>query len=257
MGEVAVILGAGPGLGRAVALALASSGTPVALMARSADRLAALADEVAKGVSREVSRGTSGKASGAGGAAALPVAVDLADEAALRDAFAAVRERLGDPTVVVHNPSVTIEAPATATPYDGLMQAFRTSVGSLLVAAQEVAPAMRAAGRGTIVVTGSQAALVGSTWSAAVGVQKAAVRNLVLSLAAELGPAGVHVATVTVMGVLGRPGFEVEAIAAEYSAVVAEADGPPDRWRTEVVWAAGGPSAGGPSAGAATEGGTR
>jgi short-subunit dehydrogenase len=224
MGEVAVVMGAGPGLGRAVATALARRDAAVALLARSAVRLADLAGEV----------------SAAGRGRALPVAVDLADEESVRTAFAMVRHELGDPTVVVHNPSVTIEAAATATPYGALVDALRTTVGSLLVAAQEVSPAMRAAGRGTILATGSQAALAGSTWSAAVGVQKAAVRNLVLSLAAELGPDGVHVATVTVMGSLGTPGFAVEAIAEEYTRLVDETGGPADRWRTEVAWHAGG-----------------
>ena len=224
MGDVAVVMGAGPRLGRAVATALARRGAAVALLARSAARLSELAGEVGA----------------AGPGRALPVAVDLADEESVRTAFAMVRKELGDPTIVVHNPSVTIEGTATTTPYGALMSALRTSLGSLLVAAQEVAPAMRAAGRGTIVATGSQAALAGSTWSAAVGVQKAAVRNLVLSLAAELGGSGVHVATVTVMGTLGRPGFEVDAIAEEYTRLVDETGGPPDRWRTEVAWHAGG-----------------
>ena len=224
MGDVAVVMGAGPRLGRAVAAALARRGAAVALLARSAVRLADLAGEVGA----------------AGPGRTLPVAVDLAEEESVRAAFAMVRRELGDPTVVVHNPSVTIEAAATATQYGALMQALRTSLGSLLVAAQEAAPAMRAAGRGTILATGSQAALAGSTWSAAVGVQKAAVRNLVLSLAAELAGAGVHVATVTVMGSLGRPGFEVDAIAEEYTRLVDETRGPPDRWRTEVAWHAGG-----------------
>lgn len=224
MGDVAVVMGAGPGLGRAVATALARRGASVALLARSAARLADLAGEVGA----------------AGSGRTLPVAVDLAGEESVRTAFAMVRKQLGDPTVVVHNPSVTIEAAATETPYGALMEALRTSLGSLLVAAQEAAPAMRAAGRGTILATGSQAALAGSTWSAAVGVQKAAVRNLVLSLAAELGGAGVHVATVTVMGSLGRPGFEVDAIAGEFTRLVDETDGPPDGWRTEVAWHAGG-----------------
>jgi short-subunit dehydrogenase len=225
MGDVAVVMGAGPRLGRAVASALARRDAAVALLARSAARLSELAGEVGA----------------AGPGRALPVAVDLADEESVRAAFAMVRQELGDPTVVVHNPSVTIEAAATETPYGALMEALRTSLGSLLVAAQEVAPAMRAAGRGTILATGSQAALAGSTWSAAVGIQKAAVRSLVLSLAEELGGAGVHVATVTVMGLLGRPGFEVDAIAEEYTRLVDETDGPPGAWRTEVAWHAGGP----------------
>jgi NAD(P)-dependent dehydrogenase (short-subunit alcohol dehydrogenase family) len=222
MSDTAVVVAAGPGLGAAVARRLVRDGARVALLARSPERTAALAAEVGS----------------AGPGLAVPFPADAGDEESLRSAFAEVRRRLGDPTVLVHNPSVTIEGAATATPDEALLGAIRVSVGSLLVSAQEVAPAMRAAGRGTLLVTGSRAALAGSTWSAAVGVQKAAVRNLALSLAAELGPAGIHVATVTIFGTLGRPGYEVDAVAEEYARLVAETDGPRAAWRTEVEWRA-------------------
>jgi NAD(P)-dependent dehydrogenase (short-subunit alcohol dehydrogenase family) len=114
------------------------------------------------------------------------------------------------------------------------MDGLRLAAGSLLVAAQEVVPAMREIGRGTILVTGNAAAITGSTWSAALAAQKAAARNLALSLAAELGSAGIQVATVTIHGVLGTPGFEPRRIAQTYVDV---ASAPADaRWAPEVHW---------------------
>jgi short-subunit dehydrogenase len=102
----------------------------------------------------------------------------------------------------------------------------------LLVAAQEVAPAMRAARAGTILATGSSIANVGSTNSAGLAVQKAAVRSLTRSLAAELRSEGVHVATVTIYGTIaaGTP-FDADRIADTYWRVHRE---PPDSWRVEV-----------------------
>lgn len=214
-----VILGAGPGLGRAIGKAFAEKGAKVILMGRNRGRLERISAEIE---------------------AAGIVSVDVTDEIALRAAFDTVRDSHGHTSVLVHNPSIANEEPATRTSRSDLMIGFELAPGSLLVAAQEVAPAMRRAGRGTILVTGNAAALTGSTWSAALAAQKAAVRNLAFSLAAELGPDGVHVATITIDGILGKPGFEHDRIAAEYVRL-ADLDDAALRasgltWATEVTW---------------------
>lgn len=216
-GDLAVVLGAGPGLGEAVATALAEHGARVALIARDAGRLGALADRIATATGRD----------------AIAVPVDATDETGLREALTGLRKSYGQPAVLVHNPSHAFEAPPTRTPLAELMAGVRLAAGSLLVAAQELAPGMRAAGTGTILVTGSGAALTGSTWSASLAAQKAAVRNLALSLAAELEPDGVRVVTVTIRGTLGTPGFELDRIAAEYVRLASTPDEP---WRPEVSW---------------------
>ncbi|MGH8823146.1 MAG: SDR family NAD(P)-dependent oxidoreductase [Jiangellaceae bacterium] len=218
--DLAVVVGAGPGLGRAVAMAFASRGLRVVLLARNAGRVAALAHEIAAQTRTKVDS----------------IPADAADEPALRNAFQVIRRRHGDPAVLVHNPSVAVEAPPTLTPLESMIDGLRLAAGSLLVAAQEVAPAMRSAHRGTIIVTGNSAALTGSTWSATLGVQKAAARNLAMSLASELRTDGVHVVTVTIDGVLGTPGFDVDRIAAEYVRLHEVTDGPRTSWRPEIVW---------------------
>jgi len=221
-GDLVVVIAAGPGLGRAVATAFAGHGDHVVLLARDAQRLA--------GIAAEVTSRTGGPVES--------VSADASDEESLRAAFAEIRERFGHPSVLVHNPSVAVEAPPTRTPYASLIDGVRLAAGSLLVAAQEAAPAMRDAGRGTVLVTGSGSALTGSTWSAALAVQKAAVRNLAFSLTSELAPGGIHVVTVTIGGVLGRPGFEPDRIAQEYVRLHEATDGPPREWRPEVPWPA-------------------
>lgn len=227
--NLVVIVGAGPGLGGAVAAAFAHGGARVVLLARDEQRLRALAEET--------------------GAAGW-VSADVTDERALRDAFATIRERYGYPGVLVHNPSVAYEAPPTRTPVAELHNGLALAAGSLLIAIQEVAGAMRAAHSGTILVTGSGTALTGSTWSAGLAAQKAAVRNLTLSAAAELEPEGIHVATITINGLLNTPGFEPEHIAAEYVRLHQRArtlhdsarsapsgnSGGTDAWRSEINW---------------------
>jgi NAD(P)-dependent dehydrogenase (short-subunit alcohol dehydrogenase family) len=190
-----VIVGAGPGLGRAIGAAFVAEDADVVLVARNEERLRALADDI--------------------GAAGY-VSADVGDEAALRAALDTIHQRHGTTDVVVHNPSIAFEAAPTNTPLSALLDGFRVAAGSLLVTIQQVAPAMRTRGHGTILVTGSGAGLTGSTWSASLAAQKAAVRNLAFSAAAELEPDGVKVATITINGLLGTPGFEVDRIAPEY-----------------------------------------
>lgn len=237
--DVVVILGCGPRLGAALARAFAALPATVVLVARDAARLSALAASIAQPVTGSAASSSSG---GAGTGATIDVVpADVSVEAELRAAFATIRSRHGDPTVLIHNPSHALEAPPTQITVADLLEGVRLAAGSLLVAAQEVAPAMRTAGRGTILITGSITADTGSTWSASLGVQKAAVRNLALSLAAELGDDGICVTTVTICGVLDEPGLEPARIAEEYVRIHRHADDPRGPRSPEVRWTRDGP----------------
>jgi NAD(P)-dependent dehydrogenase (short-subunit alcohol dehydrogenase family) len=198
---VLVVVAAGPGLGRSVALRFAREGYAVGLVARSADALAALVGEV-----------------GAAGASVVAVAGgDVSDDDALRRALGELASTLGPATVVVYNGSAYVEGSVTTLPPERLRLALDVGVVGALVTAQATVPAMRAAGQGTIVLTGSVAADRGSTSAAAVGVAKAALRNLALSLHKELAPDGVRAVTVTIDGVLSGPkALDVEQIADLY-----------------------------------------
>jgi NAD(P)-dependent dehydrogenase (short-subunit alcohol dehydrogenase family) len=196
-----MVVAAGPGLGRSVALRFAREGYAVGLVARSADALAALVGEV-----------------GAAGASVVAVAGgDVSDDDALRRALGELASTLGPATVVVYNGSAYVEGSVTTLPPERLRLALDVGVVGALVTAQATVPAMRAAGQGTIVLTGSVAADRGSTSAAAVGVAKAALRNLALSLHKELAPDGVRAVTVTIDGVLSGPkALDVEQIADLY-----------------------------------------
>ena len=200
MTDTVVIVAAGPGLGRSVALRFAREGADVALLARSAQKLSPLVGELQ-----------------ALGVRAQAEAADAADEASLRTGLERVRRVLGDPGVLVYNASEYVEGRPTSVGYDEFVHGLLVGVAGALVAVQEVAPAMRAAGRGTILLTGSEAAIRPAVGAAGLGVAKAGLRNLALSTAADLGPDGVHVATVTIRGVLkaGTP-FDPDLIADRY-----------------------------------------
>jgi len=181
---VCLVTGVGPGTGTALVRRFAAGGYRVAMLARDADRLAQLAAEIP-------------------GAAAFPV--DLADLEALRAVLARVTGELGAPSVVIHNAVAGGFGTFESVKPEELEHRFRVNVTALLVLAQELAPAMAAAGRGAIVVTGNTSAWRGTAPFAGFAPTKAAQRILAESLARTLGPRGVHVAYVVVDAVIDVP----------------------------------------------------
>lgn len=183
-GRVCLITGAGPGTGAALARRFAADGYRVALLARDAARLEKLAGVLP-------------------GAVAFPA--DVADLAALRATLGRVRAQLGAPSVLLHNAVAGGFGGFESVTPEALEQRFRVNVTSLLVLAQELAPAMVEAGQGAIVVTGNTSALRGKAGFAGFAPTKAAQRILAESLARSLGPKGVHVAYVVIDAVIDVP----------------------------------------------------
>lgn len=175
---VALVTGVGPGTGAAVARRFADGGYRVAMLARTAERLEALADELP-------------------GAQAF--ACNVAKEAELDRAIAEVREAMGEPSVVVHNAvrGTFAEGVLETDPAD-LEKNFRINTLSLLHLAQKLAPAMIESGGGAFVVTGNTAAHRGTPRFAGFAPTKAGQRILAQAMARDLGPRGVHVAYVTI-----------------------------------------------------------
>jgi len=210
------VVGAGPGLGMAVARRFAREGYRPVLLARRPERL-----------------DLAGLATGGGDPVA--VGVDVTDELSLRAAFAQVRDQVGHVEVLVYNVSTFLGGAVTEIGYDSFVRGLLAGIAGALVAAQEVVPAMRAAGRGTVLVTGGGTATEPSVTAAGLAVQKAGIRSLALSLAAELAPTGVHVATVTIRGTIaaGTP-FDPDLIAETYWQLHLRSADPTRTWQPEV-----------------------
>ena len=183
-----LIIGAGPGIGQALALAFAREGFSIALCARSAAKLLAVQEDV-----RET------------GSPAEIFIADAGNENSLRTMLAQVNQSLGAPQVLIYNAAVLTTGKPLSLTNTQLLKDFQVNVASALVAAQDVAPAMKAAGRGTILFTGGGFAYEPAANYSSVSLGKAALRNLTFSLAQELGASGIHVATVTVYGFV-QPG---------------------------------------------------
>lgn len=216
-----VVVGAGPGVAAAFARRQAAAGHDVALVGRDAARLGALAEQVAQDVAGH-------------GARVDHAAADAADADGLTDALRRLVGPGGRVDVLHHNVSTYREGTATATTAADLLADVAAGAGSLLTAVRAVLPELLDGG-GTVLATGGASADRPAARAATLGMQKAALRNLVLALDGELRQRGVHVATVTVDGVLGSArGPAHDEVAAVLAELAAETAGPVEGWRTEV-----------------------
>lgn len=180
-GKVAVVTGAGGGLGRATALLLAGAGAQVALGGRRRDAL-----EETAALIRD-----------AGGKAA-PFPHDLAKSAAVWDALASVRAQLGPVEILINNAG---SAPAVKNmqwmPDEQWDQTVAVNLTAVYAAVKAVLPDMLAAGSGTIVTVSSLAAVRPNLLGGApYGAAKAAVQNFMGYLRATYRNEGLRATTI-------------------------------------------------------------
>jgi short-subunit dehydrogenase len=208
-----LLVGAGPGLGMAVARRFASGGYRVTLVARGTDGLRALADGLADT-----------------GARIDTIVADASDPDALGARMAELYGEEGAPGLIVYNAVMGAPDTLLESSVEHLRTAYTVDVISAIVLTQVAAPAMRAAGSGTILVTGGGFADYPIPVLATVSLGKAALRSAATMLGADLEADGIRVATLTIMGqiVAGTP-FDPEKIAERYWEVV-NTDGP---WQAE------------------------
>lgn len=186
--KVMVILGAGPGLGAAIAGRFAREGFAVALMARRKENLSAIRQEI------EDANGTG-----------MTVEADATDAESVAQAFDRVREGLGDPEVFTYNAGAFQMGSILDLIPEQFDNCFRANCSGAFYGAQQVLPAMMEKGSGTIILTGATASLRGSANFAALATGKFGLRALAQSMAREFGPQGIHVAHVVIDGQIDTP----------------------------------------------------
>jgi NADP-dependent 3-hydroxy acid dehydrogenase YdfG len=179
-----MVIGVGAGTGLACARRFAAGGYRVSMLARHRERLQSFADSIE-------------------GSVAYPT--DIADLDGFRATLRQIAGDLGEPDVVIYNASLASFAAYRELAAADLERNFRVNTGGLLVAAQELAPAMVERGNGAIIVTGNTGSLRGKPDFIGFSPTKAAQRILAESLARELGPQGVHVAYVVIDAVIDMP----------------------------------------------------
>lgn len=177
--RAALVTGASSGIGWATALAFAGHGMNVVGLARRADRLAALADEIA---ALPAPRGVF-----------MPVAADVTDAEAVRAAVAQTVERFGRLDILVANAGVGQRGAVANAAWEHLDTVLRTNIDGVLHSVRAAVPAMRASGGGHIVIVSSVAFNLVSPYAATYAASKAFVSSLARSLRLELAADGIHV----------------------------------------------------------------
>jgi glucose 1-dehydrogenase len=174
-GRVAVVTGAGSGIGAAIARGLAEAGVTVALI----DRDNAAVDQVAQEL-----RG--------GGATTLAVACDVTDEASVISAAQKVANELGPCAVLVNNAGILRAGALEALSIADWNQVLAVNLTAYLICARAFGRDMLAAGQGSLIHIASISALHPQTRSGAYSASKAGILLLSKQLAAEWGPRGVR-----------------------------------------------------------------
>ena len=176
-GQVALVTGAGRGLGRAFALELARRGAAVALVARSPAEI----EETARLVH-------------AGGGRAFAHAGDVADPAEVEVALTACQDALGPVDLLVNNAALaTPIGPMWEVDPAAWWRCLEVNVRGPFLTARAVLPGMVARRRGRIVNVASMVATTAVAHLSAYSTSKSALLRLTETLAAEVRPHGVKV----------------------------------------------------------------
>ena len=175
-GQVAVVTGAGSGIGRAAATLFAREGATVAVVDLVADAAMETAELIAEA-----------------GGRALAVKADVSDMTQVGAAFQKVTDEYGRVDVLYNNAGVNSSGSVIDASEDDWDRCFAVNAKGTFVCSQVAARAMVAAGRGSIINQGSVAAVVGIANFASYCASKGAVVALTRSMSVDLAPRGVRV----------------------------------------------------------------
>jgi NAD(P)-dependent dehydrogenase (short-subunit alcohol dehydrogenase family) len=218
--KTGLIIGAGIGISASLARLLSHEGIKVGLVARDARNLEKLASETD----------------------ALTFSADAADPAAMTTLFEQVDDRLGQPDIVIYNPSARAHGSVAEIDPVAVRDALAITAYGGFLAVQQASRRMIPKGFGAILLTGASASIKGFPLSSAFAMGKFALRGLAQSAARELGPKGIHVAHFVIDGAVrsaSRPDpaerpdstLSPDGIAQSYWSVLQQ---PRDAWSFEV-----------------------
>ena len=182
-GQVAIVTGASQGLGKAVAVALASNGATVACLARNAEKLAATVSEIE-----------------AAGGKGIAVPCDVTDRQALDGAIKQVAADQGRLDILVNNAGITRDKLARGMSDEDWDAVLATNLTSSFVACRAAAGIMRKKKSGRIINMASISGIIGNPGQANYSASKAGMMGMTRTMSKELVSRGITVNAVA-------PGF--------------------------------------------------
>jgi NAD(P)-dependent dehydrogenase (short-subunit alcohol dehydrogenase family) len=182
-----LVVGAGDGVGGAIARAFAAEGFAVCVTrrARNLERLEQLAQSI---------REAGGKAHAFG--------VDARSEDEMVELVARIEREIGPLEVVVFNIGANVRHAVRETTARVFTKVWEMACFAGFLTGREAAKVMVPRGSGTILFTGATASLRGASGFAAFAAAKSGLRAVAQSMARELGPQGIHVAHVVIDGAI-------------------------------------------------------
>ncbi len=178
-GKVALVTGAGRGIGRAVARSLAQSGCRVILASRTVAEL----ETVEKDIRRN------------GGNATI-VSADLTDDDSIENLVRECRRALGTVDILINNAGWGRRAPIIKAKIDDWDQTMRLNLRAPMILAQKVLPAMIEKGEGAVINIGSVSGKSGEANGAAYSASKFGLIGFTQSLYEEVREQGIKVAVI-------------------------------------------------------------
>jgi NAD(P)-dependent dehydrogenase (short-subunit alcohol dehydrogenase family) len=178
-GKVAIVTGAGSGVGRATAVMLAAAGAIPALVGRTPEPLAETAATIA-----------------AAGGRSLVAPADVTDEAAVGAMTERVARELGGLDILVLAAGIGRSGPVESSSLADWHATLATNLTAPFLCARAAIPHLRVRGGGAIVAISSGAGKQGYPHLAAYAASKFGLHGFLQSLAAEVGPEGIKVSAV-------------------------------------------------------------